>query len=399
MHPGESETAGGRPLVSVILPTFNRAGYIAAALDSIFAQTYQPLEVIVVNDGSTDATPAVLAGYADRAKVITQPNSGKSAGINRGMEEVTGDFVWIMDDDDIAPRGALEALAGALIASPEAGLSYGRMIKFRDEPAESWEVHYQQDDRLFFPRIMDDCFITGHPCALFRRTALDGVVPLRKEVTTSVDYNMLLEVGRRWPAVATPAIVLHQRQHSGLRGPKGAEYSEAARDEKWRRSDATLLRRLLEDMTLAEVICRPRDDELADPTVRREALLQKASIAQRKQLKDIALPALAEGLSIEPSRALTAGERYILSRMFGCRYSPVDVYTDPAITTEIRRIAATRPDRVEILAWIGRALLQRVKVALRGRNFREVRDATHAYLRLCSGPAEALAGVWLVLQR
>ncbi len=399
MHLRESEATGARPLVSVILPTFNRAHYIAAALDSVFAQTYGPLEVIVINDGSTDGTLHVLAAYADRAKVISQPNSGKSAGINRAMQEVTGDFVWIMDDDDIAPRGALEALAGALIAAPEAGLSYGRMIKFRDEPAESWEVHYQPDDRLFFPRIMDDCFITGHPCALFRRSALDGVVPLRKEVTTSVDYNMLLEVGRRWPAVAVPVVVLHQRQHSGLRGPKGAEYSEAARDEKWRRSDAALLRRLLEDMTLAEVVFRPRDDELADPAVRREALLQKASIAQRKQLKDIALPALAEGLAIAPNQPLTPAERYILSRMLGCRYSPMDVYTDPSIIAEIRRIAVTRPDRVEVLAWIGRALLQRIRVALRGRKFREVRDAARAYGRLCASPAEAVAGLKLVLLR
>jgi glycosyltransferase involved in cell wall biosynthesis len=73
------------PKVSVIIPVYNGAATISRALDSVFAQTFADFEVIVTDDGSTDDTPAVLAGYGDRIHVVTQPNRGLPAARNAGI--------------------------------------------------------------------------------------------------------------------------------------------------------------------------------------------------------------------------------------------------------------------------------------------------------------------------
>ena len=76
--------------VSTIVPVFNGAEHIGEALESIFTQTHQPFEIIVVDDGSTDATAAVLAGFTDRVRVIRQANAGPAAARNRGVEAAGG---------------------------------------------------------------------------------------------------------------------------------------------------------------------------------------------------------------------------------------------------------------------------------------------------------------------
>lgn len=89
------------PLVSCIVPVFNGERFLGEALDSILGQTYRPLELIAVDDGSTDGTPEVLAGYADRLKCIRQENAGGAKARNRGLDEARGDFVAFLDADDL----------------------------------------------------------------------------------------------------------------------------------------------------------------------------------------------------------------------------------------------------------------------------------------------------------
>jgi glycosyltransferase involved in cell wall biosynthesis len=98
------------PNVSVILPTFNRCGLIASSLDSLLNQSYPIAEILVVDDGSTDDTEAVVAAFGDKVRYIRRENGGKNAAINTGLRHVTGELIWIMDDDDLAPADALERL-------------------------------------------------------------------------------------------------------------------------------------------------------------------------------------------------------------------------------------------------------------------------------------------------
>lgn len=88
-------------MVSVIIPTYNRASTLRRTVDSALAQTYQPLEVIVVDDGSTDGTLEVLRSYGDRIHAITQPNGGPSAARNTGAKAANGEWLAFLDSDDV----------------------------------------------------------------------------------------------------------------------------------------------------------------------------------------------------------------------------------------------------------------------------------------------------------
>lgn len=94
-------TGDGSPTVSCIVPVFNGERYLAEALGSILAQTHPPLELIVVDDGSTDASATIAAGYGDRVRLVRQANAGPASARNRGLDLAAGDFVAFLDSDDL----------------------------------------------------------------------------------------------------------------------------------------------------------------------------------------------------------------------------------------------------------------------------------------------------------
>ncbi|HET6146494.1 MAG TPA: glycosyltransferase family A protein [Polyangia bacterium] len=101
------------PFISVIIPCYNYARHVAQAIESAIGQAYPRREVIVVNDGSTDDSPAVISRYAGAAHIIDQPNQGHIAACNRGFAASRGDLVIFLDADDWLEPGALEAIAAA----------------------------------------------------------------------------------------------------------------------------------------------------------------------------------------------------------------------------------------------------------------------------------------------
>src|SRR5690242_4967891 len=95
------------PTVTCIVPVFNGERYLGEALDSIFAQGHQPLEVLVVDDGSTDGSAAVAKSYGDRVRYFFQPNAGPAAARNLGLEAARGEFIAFLDADDLWHRDKL----------------------------------------------------------------------------------------------------------------------------------------------------------------------------------------------------------------------------------------------------------------------------------------------------
>ena len=85
---------------SVVIPAYNAAAFIGNAIESVLAQTCKPLEVIVVDDGSSDNTPAIVESYGDPVRLIRQTNSGPGAARNHGVRLATGDFIGLLDADD-----------------------------------------------------------------------------------------------------------------------------------------------------------------------------------------------------------------------------------------------------------------------------------------------------------
>lgn len=113
-------------LASVIIPAYNAAAYVAEAVDSVLAQDYPEVEIVVVNDGSKDNTLEVLRGYGDRIRVIDQANAGPPKARNAGLAAVRGEFVAFLDADDIWLPGKLSTQIAHLQAHPDVGTVFTR---------------------------------------------------------------------------------------------------------------------------------------------------------------------------------------------------------------------------------------------------------------------------------
>lgn len=110
------------PAVSVVVTTYNQETFIAAAIESVLAQTFSDYEVIVVDDGSTDRTPQELARFEGRARIIRQPNQGIAGSRNTGIRQATGEFLAFLDGDDLWEHDKLERQVAAAREHPQSGL-------------------------------------------------------------------------------------------------------------------------------------------------------------------------------------------------------------------------------------------------------------------------------------
>lgn len=125
--------AGAVNTISVIIPSYNYARYLGEAIDSVFAQTYPAMEVIVVDDGSTDNTSGVLAAYGGRIRAIRQQNQGVSAARNTGIRAACGEYIAFLDADDLWHPAKLEAQMARFDGDPSLGLVYCGAESFNAE--------------------------------------------------------------------------------------------------------------------------------------------------------------------------------------------------------------------------------------------------------------------------
>ena len=113
------------PLVSVVIPTFNRAHYVADAIDSCLAQTYGNLEIIVVDDGSTDGTEdALRENYGDRIRLLAQDNQGPGIARNRGIAAARGEYIHFLDADDRLHHEKIRIAVDAFRRHPDIAVIY-----------------------------------------------------------------------------------------------------------------------------------------------------------------------------------------------------------------------------------------------------------------------------------
>ena len=134
-----TRTEPRRPLVSVMIPVYNGERYLAEAVDSVLAQAYRPLEVIVVDDGSDDDSGAVAQRYGDPVRYVRQERAGNGAARNRAVALAAGDLFTFLDADDRLAPSALERLTEQLAEDPTLAAVYGHVREFvsPDVDAES----------------------------------------------------------------------------------------------------------------------------------------------------------------------------------------------------------------------------------------------------------------------
>ena len=138
------------PLISCIVPVYNGERFLSQALDSVLAQTYRPLEVLLSDDGSTDRTPEIAARYSKRVRYLRNPNAGPGAARNRGLELAQGGFVAFLDADDLWHPEKLRRQMGQFQENPDLDVCVTHFQNFwTSEMAE--EEHRQQDHPLLKP--------------------------------------------------------------------------------------------------------------------------------------------------------------------------------------------------------------------------------------------------------
>lgn len=115
-----------KPLISVIIPVYNGERYLAEAIESVLAQTYRPIEIVVVDDGSTDSSADVAERFSPPVRYCFQPNSGPAAARNTGLKMARGDIIGFLDQDDIWPAGKLALQVARLIENPSLEIVLGR---------------------------------------------------------------------------------------------------------------------------------------------------------------------------------------------------------------------------------------------------------------------------------
>jgi glycosyltransferase involved in cell wall biosynthesis len=122
------------PLVSCIIPVYNGERFIAAAVESILGQTHSPIDLIVVDDGSTDGTRGALEPFSGRLRVIAQSNAGHAVARNAGIRQSSGEFVAFLDADDLWHRDKLERQLRRLTEHQELGVSFSHLLNFSGNP-------------------------------------------------------------------------------------------------------------------------------------------------------------------------------------------------------------------------------------------------------------------------
>ena len=202
--------------VTLILPTFNGARYLSSAIQSILDQTYPCIELIAVNDGSTDRTQEIIDGYSTlagpRLVRIWQPNRGKAAAINHALQKASGAYIAVIDDDDRLPSESIARRSDFLSCNPGILTVYGDsgLIDARDR-----EYGIKRSRMIKSPREMVSSF--RNPIAscspMFRRKAMDSIQSLDEQIKRLDDIDRHIMLFRAGPMAYIPEIVAYFRTY------------------------------------------------------------------------------------------------------------------------------------------------------------------------------------------
>lgn len=228
-------SATGQPLVSVVIPAYNRAHLLADAVDSVLAQGVTNIEIIVVDDGSTDHPESVLAPFGDQVQFFRKHNGGVSSARNLGLTEAQGKFVAYLDSDDVFAPGKLQTYLSLFEKQPSTGFIFSDFARFS---VVNDGVEYRQTNSEIFTQVHQyagDCidsdlpayalpsaaifecllagFFLGPSTLMLRRELLVSIGPWDETYRISEDLHYLLRL-----AALTDAIYIDQPLTSNGRG-------------------------------------------------------------------------------------------------------------------------------------------------------------------------------------
>lgn len=304
----DSSAPGAVPLVSVVIPTYNCEPYIADTIASVLAQTHRPIEVIVIDDGSTDRTPEIVAAQGDRVHLIRQTNQGVCVARNRGFELSRGEFVCFLDHDDHWYPWKLQRQIEAFHAHPEAGVVFTKFLRWSpNDGAFALPANVAPNDDQAPPidpefsgwiyhQFLLDCWALTST-AMIRREALANCGGFDTELPYSEDWDLWLRLSQEYPFIKLDAVSTLYRQHpeQGNRKLRAVDYRTLLLEnacQRWglasrdgRRIESNVFHRRLAQYHLQFALHHLQHNSTA---VARHALLQ----AWRRHPTQLKLPAL-----------------------------------------------------------------------------------------------------------
>ncbi|MDR7521381.1 MAG: glycosyltransferase [Armatimonadota bacterium] len=198
------------PLVSVIMPVYNAAETIEEAVQSLLQQTYSDLEIIVVDDGSTDASISLIERYHDpRIRIVRQEHCGIVRTRNTGCAQARGTYLAVMDSDDVAHEGRIAAQVKFLERQPDVGL-LGTHARFVHDDGREWLFTPPVEDRALRRYLLwDNPFV--HSSVMFRRQAFEETGGYTEGIVANEDYRLWIRMARNWRLGMIPQVLLTYR--------------------------------------------------------------------------------------------------------------------------------------------------------------------------------------------
>lgn len=294
------------PLVSAIVPSYNYVATVGAAVESVLAQTFQDLEVVIVDDASTDGARDLLReryGAHPRVRLhLFDENGGVSVNFNRGLRLARGRYVAYCCSDDVWLPAHLATVVPALEAAPEAALAYARaeLVDETGRPVPDEEEEegglfdVEPDDRRFFERLVRGANFVPFVATLFRRDLALARGGFREDLRILQDHDLWLRLSARHEARHADAVTVKVCWHG-----KNASRRGALTSERRRRDAIAMYERLLaeeRDVLRAHGLERAARQRLASAF---------SKLARRVEGADEARACYRRAIAVAPWRAVT----------------------------------------------------------------------------------------------
>jgi glycosyltransferase involved in cell wall biosynthesis len=199
------------PLVSVIIPAFNRGDLLREAIASALAQTYRPIELLVIDDGSTEDIASIVAAYGPAVRYLRQANAGPAAARNNGIRHSTGELIALLDSDD---RWLAEKLARQVphfAADPDLGMVHSKVRFFRHGSEEILGTMFS-GEHLDVHQVLAHNMIATQT-TIFRRAVFDSVGGFDESLLGPEDFDFFVRVTAAFKTLGIPDVLAEARQH------------------------------------------------------------------------------------------------------------------------------------------------------------------------------------------
>jgi len=203
--------------VTVIIPCFNRESFIRETIDSVLNQTYEPVEIIVIDDGSTDGSRDVLESYKDKIILLEHPgrvNRGQSAAINLGLDQSSGEYIAILDSDDLFDKDKIKRQVEILDNMPDIGVVYCNGFFINEKNDILYKILPDNHNESNKPeRMLLECHFNIPSNSLVRKSIYDKIGNYDETMRSAQDHDMGIRIMEVTKAFFINETLWYYRRH------------------------------------------------------------------------------------------------------------------------------------------------------------------------------------------